>query len=76
MAQQHLAFPKNAARVRMFHLPTPDRRTELMIIYGESLPADSKIPASADGLLLDKASPESAKLLLDHAHQGLSIRKH
>jgi len=76
MAQHHLAFPKNAARVRMFHLPTPDRRTELMIIYGESLPADSQIPASADGLLLDKAAPDSAKRLLDHARQGLTVRKH
>ncbi|HLK03937.1 MAG TPA: hypothetical protein VKT53_05810 [Candidatus Acidoferrum sp.] len=75
MAQHSLAFPKNAARVRMFHLPTPDHRTELMIIYGESLPADSKIPASKDGTLLSDASPESARLLLDHAKQNLTIRK-
>jgi hypothetical protein len=76
MAQHHLAFPKNAARARMFHLPTPDHRTELMIIYGESLPADSKIPASNDGVLLSDASPDSASLLLAHAKQSLSIRKH
>jgi hypothetical protein len=76
MAQHHFAFPKNAARVRMFHLPTPDRRTELMIIYGESLPPDSKIPASKDGLLLSDASSESAKLLLAHVKQSLTIRKH
>jgi len=75
MAQHHLAFPKNAARVRMFHLPTPDHRTELMIIYGETLPADSKIPASKDGTLLSDASPESANLLLAHAKQNLTIRK-
>lgn len=75
MAEHHISFPKNAARVRMFHLPTPDRRSELMIIYGESLPADSKIPATTEGVLLDKASPESAKLLLDHAKQNLTIRK-
>ncbi len=74
MAQHNLAFPKNAARVRMFHLPTPDHRTELMIIYGESLPADSKILASKDGTLLYDASPESARLLLDHAKQSLTIR--
>ncbi|HWZ99515.1 MAG TPA: hypothetical protein VN025_17290 [Candidatus Dormibacteraeota bacterium] len=76
MAQHHLAFPKNAARVRMFHLPTPDLRTELMIIYGEALLPDSKIPATPGGLLLSEASPESAKLLLDHAKQSLTIRKH
>ena len=60
----------------MFHLPTADRRTELMIIYGEALPKDSKIPASADGVRLDDVSPESAKALLDHARAGLTIRKH
>jgi hypothetical protein len=76
MAQHHLAFPKNAARVRMFHLPTADHRTELMIIYGEALPSGSKIPASAEGVHLDQASPESANLLLAHAKQSLTIRKH
>ena len=45
-----------------------------MIIYGESLPADSKIPALAQGLLLDKAFPDIARLLLDHARQGLSSK--
>jgi hypothetical protein len=76
MAQHHFAFPKNAARVRMFHLPTPNHRTELMIIYGEALPADSKIPAAKDGVLLSDASPESAKLLLARAKQSLTIRNH
>ena len=76
LAQHNLAFPKRAARVRMFHLPTPDRRTELMIIYGESLPDDSKIPVAKDGVLLDNASPEAAKTLLDHARHSLTIRKH
>jgi len=28
----------------MFHLPTNDRRTELMIIYGEALPKNSEVP--------------------------------
>jgi hypothetical protein len=76
LAQHNLAFPERAARVRMFHLPTPDRRTELMIIYGESLPNDSKIPVAKDGVLLDNASPEAAKTLLDHARHSLTIRKH
>ena len=31
LGKQGLAFPKRAARVRMFHLPTPDRRTELLL---------------------------------------------
>jgi len=75
-AQHELAFPKNAARVRMFNLPTADRRTELMIIYGESLPQDSKVPATTDGVRLDDASPETAKGILEHAREGLTIRKH
>lgn len=75
LARHDLAFPKKAVRVRMFYLPTSDRRTELMIIYGESLSDDSKIPVSDDGVRLDDASPEAAKAVLDHARQGLTIRK-
>ena len=76
LLQHGLAFPKKAARARMFHLPTPDRRTELMIIYGESLPEDSKIPATADGVRLDDSSPEAAKMILNYARESLTIRKH
>ncbi|HKW62847.1 MAG TPA: hypothetical protein VJN89_09905 [Candidatus Acidoferrum sp.] len=76
LVEHNLAFPKRAVRVRMFHLPTADRRTELMIIYGESLPEDSKIPVAAGGVRLDDADPEAAKTLLGHALRGLTIRKH
>jgi hypothetical protein len=38
LAHRNLVLPKTAVRVRLFYLPTPDRRTELMIIYGEPLP--------------------------------------
>jgi hypothetical protein len=75
-ARHNLAFPKRAARVRMFHPPTPDRRTELMIIQGEAVPDDSQVPAANDGVLLDEASSEAAKVFLEHARQGLTIRKH
>ncbi len=75
LARHNLTFPKKAARVRMFHLPTPDRRAELMIIYGEVLPEGSKVPVSDDGVPLDGASPDSAKMILDHAREGLTIRK-
>jgi hypothetical protein len=57
LAQHNLAFPKKAARVRMFHLPTTDRRTEVMIIYGESLPRSSKVPATIDGVGLGRRFP-------------------
>jgi hypothetical protein len=62
--------------VRMFHLPTADRRAELMIIYGEALPGNSPIPTGADGIPLDAANADAAKMILDHARQGLTIRKH
>jgi hypothetical protein len=70
-----LVLPKKAVRVRMFHLPTSDRRTELMIIYGEALPDDSKVPVGEDGVELDKESPEAAHLFLEHARKDLAIRK-
>jgi len=76
LAQHSLAFPKRAARVRMFYLPTPDHRTELMIIYGEAVPKDSKIPVRAESVRLDSTFPEAVSILLDHARQGLSIHKH
>jgi len=75
LSEHNLAFPKKAARVRMFHLPTADRRTELMIIYGEALAESSKVPVATDGVALDAAAPDAAKVLLEHAQEGLRIRK-
>lgn len=70
-----LRMPKNLARVRMFHLPTEDRRSELMIIYGEAVNDDSKIPVGPEGTDLDKDAPEIAKMLADRAKAGITIRK-
>jgi len=75
LAQHNLAFPKKSARVRMFHLPTPDHRTELMIIYGEALPERSAVPVRAGGVQLDKESPDSAQIFLDHMRSDMTIRK-
>lgn len=75
LAERNIVFPKKAARVRMFYFPTADRRTELMIIYGEALAADSKIPVAADGVTLDITSPDTAKMLLQHAKKGLTIQQ-
>lgn len=75
LSQHGLAFPKKAVRIRMFHLPTPDRRTELMIIYGEALPEGSKVPVRKEGVALDTESPDSAKTFLDNARKDLSIVK-
>lgn len=71
-----LAVPARFARVRMFHLPTADHRSELMIIYGEALPPESRVPVSEDGVSLDTEDPAEAKLILQHAVQGLTLRRH
>ena len=64
LAEHHLAFPTRAARVRMFYLPTADRRTELMVIYGEALSADSPV---------DSAYTAAAQVLVDHVRRDITI---
>jgi hypothetical protein len=57
-AAHHIIFPKRVARARMVFPPTPDRRTELMIIYGEAIEWD--VPAdrlSLDNLEVDTDKP-------------------
>src|SRR5579862_716153 len=71
--EHNLVFPKKTVRVRMFYLPTRDRRTELMIIYGEALPDDSTVPVHEGGVPLDKEAPDSAHLFLEHARRDLGI---
>jgi hypothetical protein len=75
LSQHHLRFPGRAVRVRMFHLPTSDRRTELMIIYGESLPEDLKVPVRKDGVALDEEEPVMAKTFLENARRDLVIHR-
>lgn len=74
LLEQHgLSFPARAVRVRMFHLPTPDHRSELMIIYGEALPDQSSVPVRADGVQLDDEAPDAAKMYLKRATTDLRI---
>lgn len=74
LESKHLALPQNIVIVRMFHLPSADRRTELMIIYGEALPQNTDVPVRADGVPLDTKLPASAHKFLEHARQGLAVR--
>ena len=74
IAERHLSFPPKAVMVRMFHLPSADHRTELMIIYGEALPQDSAIPVRKGGVPLDTESPGLAKTFLKHAREGLVVQ--
>jgi len=74
LAKRNLKFPRRAARVRMFHLPAPDHRSELMIIYGEALPQDSTIPARKEGVdLIQETTPFAQELLAD-MRSNLTIR--
>jgi hypothetical protein len=78
LALHHLAFPAKAARVRMVYLPTPDHRTELMIIYAEAVAENSSVPfksAKDEGVLLNDAAPQAASELLASALAGLTLRK-
>lgn len=68
-------FPQHAVRVRMFHLPTPDRRTELMIIYGEALPENAQVPLRKEGVDLMQEAPAFAEKLLANLKSQLTIKK-
>jgi hypothetical protein len=59
----------------MFYMPTADRRTELMIIYGEALPEGSAVPVRKEGVELDKEAPDSARGILEDARRDLIIHK-
>jgi len=74
LTEQHLSLPPRTAMVRMFHLPSADHRSELMIIYGEALPQDTAVPVRKGGVLLDKESPGSAQMFLEHARRGLVVQ--
>jgi hypothetical protein len=73
-AGRSLTFPTRTIRVRMFHLPTADRRNELMIIYGEALADTAGIPLTLPRISLDSAYPAAARAILAHAHDALTIR--
>ena len=68
-------FPKAAVRTRMIYLPTPDQRSELMIIYAESIDAKD-LPAGAEqGVAVDERVPDLAKRALKNARSGMQIRR-
>ena len=73
LARHNLAFPQKTARVRMFYLPTPDHRSELMIIFGEVLPEGSRVPVRDGGVQLDMEAPAAAQSFLEDARRDLTI---
>lgn len=75
LARRDLRFPQKAVRVRMFHFPSADRRSELMIIYGEAVRLQSDVPLRPGGVALDQESPELAQRFLEHARKDVSIEE-
>ena len=72
LARRQLTFPRTVARVRMFHFPDTDRRSELMIIYGESLPPSFVLPEGSVRFALDSDTTAS---VIEHMRHALTIRK-
>jgi hypothetical protein len=75
LAQKHLPLPHATVLVRMFHLPSADHRTELMIIYGEAVPKNSAVPIRKEGVALDTEAPDLAQMFLRRATEGLAVHK-
>jgi len=64
------AFPEAAVRLRAVHLPTTDRRSELMIIYAERVDAGD----FEDGALLPEDS-EPARRAFRRALSGMTVTR-
>jgi hypothetical protein len=75
LAAHGLRFPTRVARVRLFYFPTPDRRREVMIIYGESVPDSSRIPVTGNRVPLDRTAPHAAAELLAHARTAVRFNQ-
>jgi hypothetical protein len=68
-------FPTAAVRTRMIHLPTPDKRSELMIIYAESMDTKDVLKGAEDGALLDEQSPQVAQKVLQNAVSEMKVTR-
>ena len=72
LLEQHgYEFPQAAARLRAIHLPTPDRRSELMIIHALGLDG-ADLPE--EGLLLEEDSDLAQKTFYS-AVNGMTITR-
>ena len=65
LAKRNLKFPQRAVRVGTFHLPTPDHRTQLRIIYAEALPGDTQATRERGAGLMKESPTFAGKLLKD-----------
>lgn len=72
LEQRGYAFPEAAVRLRGIHLPTPDRRSELMIIHAVGWNASELPEGSDEGLLLEEGS-ELARKTFESAVSGMTL---
>ncbi|MBW8741447.1 MAG: hypothetical protein ACJ747_04905 [Gaiellaceae bacterium] len=70
LAAHGYGLPGAAMRTRLIHLPTSDRRSELMIIYLRAV----ETPLANDGALVNDAAPE-ARCMLREALEGMSVTR-
>jgi hypothetical protein len=75
VAKHKLTLPKTAARIRMMHLADSDRRSELMIIYGEAIAADQLPEGATNGMLVDAKDPEWGRRLIKSVNANLKIAR-
>lgn len=69
------SLPQAAIRIRLIHLPEADRRSELMIIYGEALTPD-RLPAGVGKeTAADESFPQWPKIALQRARASLKIER-
>jgi hypothetical protein len=73
LSSKGFRLPRTAIRARLIHLPDPDNRSELMIIYMEALPASGLPPDAKNELAADDRFPGLAAFVTGNARRGLKI---
>lgn len=68
-------FPKASMGVRLIHLPHPDKRSELMIIYCERMDPRNLPKGGQEVVSADDQAPEVAQGVLKNALRGMQIRR-
>jgi hypothetical protein len=60
--------------VRLFHAPTSDKRSEVMLIYAEALTPDRLPRDAGNDMPADEKYPALTQTMLAHARAALTIK--
>jgi hypothetical protein len=74
LAAKGFKLPHTAIRARMFHSPGNDNRSELMIIYMESLQSGKMPKDAVDQMAMDDKFPDLAETVVRDARTSLRIQ--